>query len=66
MMNTIQKAGELERLFRVTERWQDYLDLLSQKVERLDDETLTRPILFQIAETYERGTQRPQWCGDRV
>lgn len=49
-----QAIESLERLYRVTERWQDYLDLLESKCERLDDEAQKRPILFQMAETYER------------
>lgn len=44
----------LERLYRITERWQDYLALLETKIEALDDDADSLPLWFQMAETYER------------
>ena len=51
---TCQDAVDaLERLYRVSERWQDFLSLIELKIENVTEHEDT-PLYFQMAETYER------------
>ena len=52
---TCQDAVDaLERLYRVSERWQDFLSLIEMKIENVTEHEDALPLYFQMAETYER------------